>query len=114
MDPGRRPGEPARIHLADELPQRIERLIPYIGARPLQRLDLVQYEQESWIAAITKDGQESLQETECAEVVEFALDASGPAHRAGDVRLTADPGGEALGFGRVACGGCRSGEERLS
>ena len=56
------PGEAAGVDLVDELPQRVQRLVADVAADPLQRLDLVEHEQQSRVAGVAQHGQQALQE----------------------------------------------------
>ena len=94
-------GEPAGVHVVDELPQRVEALVAHVGADPLEGLDLVEDDQQPGMAGVAQDRQQSLQEAERGEVVEVALDACGAAGGGSDVGLAADPGEQALRGGQV-------------
>ena len=100
-------GETAGVDLVDELTQRIECLVAGVGAYSLQGFHLVEDEQQAGMAAVAQHGQQALQEAHRGEVIEVALDPGRSAGRRGDVRLTAEPGGHAIGGGMVARGGGR-------
>ena len=109
-------GEAATVDLVDELAQRVERLLAHVGPHPLQRLDLVEDQQETGVAGVAQDREQPLQEPERAEVVEVAPHAGVAPDRRGHVRLTAEPRDQTLG-GRLvpvelrvaiaAQGGCK-------
>ena len=96
------PGKPAGVDLVDQLPQRVERLVPDVAADPLQRLHLVEHQQQPGMARVAEHVQQPLQEAQRAEVVELAPDPGAPLGRGRDVRLAAQPGRERVGAGAVA------------
>lgn len=92
------------VHLVDELPQRIQRFGARIGPHPLQRLHLVEHQQESGVAGVGEDGEQSAEEAEGEEMVEVALDAGAAFDRGRDVRLPAEPRDQAVGAVVVTVG----------
>ena len=66
-------GEAPGVHVVDELPQRVERLVADVAADPLQRLHLVEDDDQPGIAAIAQDRQQALEEAQRPVVVESAL-----------------------------------------
>ncbi len=95
-------GEAPGVDLVDELAQRVEALLPDVAAHPLQRLDLVEDEQQAGVAAVAQHGQQALEEAQRGEVVEVPAHAGGPAGGRGHRALPAEPGDERLGGGGVA------------
>ncbi len=93
------------MHLVDELPQRVERLVACVGADPLQGLHLVEHDQQAPVAAVAQDDQQPLDETEGTEVVEVPAYPGCTPGGSGDVRLTGQPGENGLRSGLVAGGG---------
>ena len=80
---------PPGVDLVDELPQRVEPLLPHVAADPLQGLDLVEHQHEPGIAGVAEDGQQSPEEVEGGEMVDIPLDSGGLLGPGGDVRLAA-------------------------
>ena len=96
--------EAARVDLVDYLPEGIQALLSHVAPHALECLDLVQYEHEPREARVAQDDEQALEEAECAEVVEVALDARVPLGGGADVGLPADPGQQRLGHGAVVPG----------
>ena len=72
----RRPGDhqeqsrvTAGVDLVNELPERVERLIPHITAHALQRLDLIEHQQQAGMTGVPQHHEQALQETHRAEMV---------------------------------------------
>lgn len=92
------------MHLVDELTQCVERLVPRVGTDPLERLHLVEDDEETGVPGVAQHGEQALQEAQRPEVVQVAAYACGPAGRGGDVRLAAEPCQHSRGGRLVAVG----------
>ena len=93
--------ETAGVDLVDELAQRVEGLVADVAAHPLQRLDLVEHEQQARVAGVAQHGEQPLEEAQRPEVVEVAPDAGRALGGRGHLRLAAHPGDQAIGGGAV-------------
>ncbi len=94
-------GKATAVNLVDELAQRVEGLVPGVGANPLQGFDLVEDEQQPRIAAVAQHDEQPLQEAQGAEMVEVAADAGDSASGGRDVWLAGEPGQHGLRGGLV-------------
>ena len=94
-------GESPRVHLIDELPQRVQRLVAHIAAHPLQRLHLVEDHYQPGVARIAQHHQQSLEESQRAEVVQGAFDARLALHPGTHVGLSSQPREQSLRCGGV-------------
>ncbi len=92
----------ATVDLVEHLAQSVERFISGIGADPLQGLDLVDHQEQSGVAAVSQDPQQTLQERQRSGMVDLTFDPSGALHRRGHVGLTAEPGQQTIGGGLIA------------
>lgn len=97
-------GKPTRIDFVDQLPKGVEALVAHVATGPLDRLDLIQHEQQTGLTRITQDRQDPLEEIERAEMVDVALDACEPFRAGGDVRLPGEPSKDTVGRGVVRLG----------
>ena len=93
--------EPPSVDVVDQLPQGVQALLSHVAPDPLERLDLVEDEHQSREARVLEDQQQPPQEAQGGEVVHVPLDPGDPLDRCGDVRLTGEPTGQALGDGVV-------------
>ena len=82
----------------DELAERVEALLPALGAHTLDRLDLVQDEDQAATIGELEQLEKAAEEAGGGVVVDVAFDVSLFEHVRGDVRLT----------GRLSRGGRRS------
>lgn len=98
------PREAATVDLIEQLPQRVERLLSYIGTHPLQGLHLVEHDDEAGIVGVAQHRQQALEESEGTEVVEVAPHSGGPLNRGCDMRLPAEPSEQAPRLRAVARG----------
>ena len=96
------PGEALGVELVDELAQGVQALLPDVAAHALQRLDLVEHEEQAGVTAVAQHGQQSLEEAQRGEVVQLPAHAGGPAGGRGHRALPAEPRDERLGGGGVA------------
>ena len=53
-DDEEQPGEPAGVNLVHQLPQGVQRFVADVPADPLQRLDLVQHQQQPRVACVAQ------------------------------------------------------------
>jgi hypothetical protein len=90
-------GEPAGVHLVDQLAQGVEGLVPDVAPHPLQGLDLVEHEHQPGVPGVTQHGEQSLQERHRPEGVELPADPGRAFGRRRHLRLPAHPGGQAVG-----------------
>lgn len=95
-DDEHQPGEPTGVDVVDELPQRVERLVPHVRTHPLQGLDFVQHDDQPVVPAVAQHHEQPLQEAERGVVVQITADAGDALDRRRDVRLTAEPRDESL------------------
>ena len=91
-------GKPAAVHLVDQLTQRVQRPIAHIAPHALERLDLIQNEDQPGTTGIPEHGQQPCQEAERGVVVDLPFHAGDPLDGSGDVRLTPEPRQKALGL----------------
>ena len=89
-------GESAGVDLVDELPERVETLIPDVAPDPLDGLDLVEHDQHPHVTGVSEDRQDALEEVERTEVVDVALHPGIPLGLRGHVRLSREPGEDPL------------------
>ena len=95
------PREPAAVDLVHELAKRVQRLLADVASHALQRLDFVEDDDESGVVRIAKDGEQPLEEAECAEVVEVAPNSGGTLHGGRYVRLATEPRQQSIRLRRV-------------
>ena len=69
--------EPPRVDLVEQLTQGVEALLPDVAAHALQRLDLVQHDEQPGMSAVPQHRQQALEEAERTEVVEVSADTGG-------------------------------------
>ena len=58
------PGIAPGVDVVDELAQRVERLVPRVGAHPLKGFHLVEDEQQAGVPAVAQYGEQPLQEAQ--------------------------------------------------
>jgi hypothetical protein len=85
------------VHLVDELPKRVQRLVPGIRPHPLQSLYFVEHDEQASVPGIPQHGEQALEEPQRPEVVEVAAYSRGPAGGGGHVWLPAQPGQDRRG-----------------
>jgi hypothetical protein len=98
-------GEASGVDVVGKLSQCVEALVAHVGADPLERLDLVEHEQQSGVGGVTQDREQPLEEPKGGEVIEVALHSSRAAGCSRHVGLAADPRQQRLRGGLVTVAG---------
>src|SRR5207245_11217515 len=96
--------ESARVHLINKLSQRVEALVTDITADPLNRLNLIQDQQEASLTCIAEYSEDALQKIQSTKVVKVSLDAGIPFGMCCHIRLPSQPGDDALRRGYITLG----------
>ena len=70
--------ETTAVDLVYQLPDGVQALLPNVTSYPLQRLDLVQHEDQSGVTGIAQHHEKPLQEVQGSEVIDVPLHPSKP------------------------------------
>ena len=95
-DDEKQTGKATSVDLVDQLAQRIQTLLSNVSPDALESFHFIEHHQQSRMPRVAEHYQQTLQETQCGEVVHVTLQVRRPLDCGGDIGLASNPGDQSL------------------